>query len=93
MQDKNLTKIAEIPQIAKIVKITDYCLKMKNYENTRIAKKEDNYIRFLQQLKLQTLDVENKEQIELKIQSLKEGKDEEYLDINEKDDGIFLGDD
>ena len=33
-----IIKIAEIPQIANIVKITDYCLKMKKYENTGIAK-------------------------------------------------------
>ena len=40
MQDKNLTKIAEIPQIAKIVKITDYCLKL---ENTGITKNTEDW--------------------------------------------------
>ena len=37
-----VTKIAEIPQIAKIVKITDYCLKMKNAENTVVTKSSKN---------------------------------------------------
>ena len=37
-----IIKIAEIPQIAKIVKITDYCLKMKNYKNTGIKNCRNN---------------------------------------------------
>ena len=40
-----------------------------------------------------TMDQDNKEQIIEKIKELEEGLDEEYLDINEKDEGIFLGDD
>ena len=40
-----------------------------------------------------TMDYENKQQILEKIEQLETGKDEEYLDINEKDDEIFLGDD
>ena len=39
-----------------------------------------------------TMDQDNKEQIIEKINQLEEGKDEEYLDINKKDEGIFLGD-
>jgi len=33
-----------------------------------------------------------KQQILEKIQEIREGKDEEYLDINKVDEGIFLGD-
>ena len=40
-----------------------------------------------------TMDIQNKEQILEKIKQLEEGLDEEYLDINKKDEGIFLGDD
>ena len=39
-----------------------------------------------------TMDIPNKQQIEEKIEQLEAGKDEEYLDENEKDEGIFLGD-
>ena len=39
-----------------------------------------------------TMDEQNKEQILEKINQLEQGKDEEYLDENEKDEGIFLGD-
>ena len=47
---------------------------------------------FLTQLEEQTEEEKTKQQILEKIQEIKEGKNEEYLDINEKDEGIFLGD-
>ena len=39
-----------------------------------------------------TMDEQNKEQILEKINQLEQGKDEEYLDIDKKDEDIFLGD-
>ena len=57
-----------------------------------MEKKQESYIKFLIELADQTMDEQNKEQILEKIKEVEEGKDEEYLDIDKKDEGIFLSD-
>ena len=47
---------------------------------------------FLTQLEKETEEGKTKQQILEKIQEIREGKNEEYLDINKVDEGIFLGD-
>jgi len=43
-------------------------------------------------LEKETEEGKTKQQILEKIQEIREGKNEEYLDINKVDEGIFLGD-
>ena len=57
-----------------------------------MSKKEEKNIKYLLKLADKTEDQELQKEILDRIEHLEKGKDEEYLDINKKDEGIFLGD-
>ena len=63
------------------------------YNKSRSDKKERNYITFLTEMAEKTQDNEQKALLVKKAKELEEGKDEDYLKINEKDEGIYLSDD
>ena len=68
-----------------------FCKKLC-YKKTRSDKKERNYITFLTELASKTEDIEQKRLLTEKATELAQGKDEEYLKIEEKDKDIFVGD-